>query len=251
MYRTLTQHDLFKEFDLTEAEIPHGLIVHGSLNITGNLEIWKGLLRDSKLLRHHNILLGKDGETTIAFAVTYGSPMTSEVVHIAAVLGAKIVVQTGGFGGLQRGMKVGDLLIPTDAFRADGASDWYLPKEEKADASPDVIAWFAEECERRQLNYHLGQQFTTTALMAERWEDIVRWNKEGFSGVDLETATTFAVAKHFGMKRGAILRLLDNLIEGHTLLALTNDERERLRKGNMVLFELALSAVRRFTNDNP
>ena len=52
--------------------------------------------------------------------------------------------------------------------------------------------------------------YTTAALLAESEAEIARWHQQGFAAVDMETATTFAVAEYFGMVRAAILYVFDN-----------------------------------------
>ena len=54
--------------------------------------------------------------------------------------------------------------------------------------------------------------------MAETWEDIVKWSKEGFYGVEMEAATVFAVSQHFNVPAAAVLRIGDNLIAAETVL---------------------------------
>ena len=40
--------------------------------------------------------------------------------------------------------------------------------------------------------------------------ELARWPRQGFTAVDMETATTFAVAEYFGIARAAILDVFDN-----------------------------------------
>lgn len=47
---------------------------------------------------------------------------------------------------------------------------------------------------------------------------VVRWSREGFTGVDLETAATFAVAAKFDKQHAALLSMADLVVEGHTML---------------------------------
>jgi purine-nucleoside phosphorylase len=54
-------------------------------------------------------------------------------------------------------------------------------------------------------------------MLAETWEDVQNWSKEGFVGVEMEAATVFAVSKHFNVPAAAILVVGDNLIQGETI----------------------------------
>jgi uridine phosphorylase len=177
------------------------------------------------------------------FAVTYGAALTSEVVHIAGVLGVPLVVQLGSFGALQRGMNVGDLFFPTLAGRGEAASDSYLAPDEPADASADLLAWMRGQAQERGLTTHTGRHYTTAAMLGETRQDIARWNADGYCGVDLETATTFAVARHFGMRRVAALALIDNLIEDHSIMDVTTDQRAVFKHTQNLAAQLALDTI--------
>ena len=62
-----------------------------------------------------------------------------------------------------------------------------------------------------------GRIWTTAALLAEGVEDLDRWHAEGYVAVDMETATTFAVAEWTGMERISILTVFDNPRAGEHL----------------------------------
>jgi len=85
--------------------------------------------------------------------------------------------------------------------------------------------------------------FTTPAFMAEKWEDILRWESEGYVGVEMEAAATFAVAQHFGVPSACLIYLLDNLIERRHVLDIREEERERILESRRIVEELALEAI--------
>jgi uridine phosphorylase len=192
---------------------------------------------------NYHALLGHYQGQPVLLAMSYGAAMTSELVHLAGLIGTPVVLQLGSFGGLRAGMRVGDLFFPDLAARREAASDCYLPPDVPADASPDLLAWLRREATQRGLTDHTGPHVTTAAMLAETRDDISRWNNEGFWGVDLETATTFAVARHFGMRRAAALVLIDNLIEDHSLFDLTTDQRGRYWQTQDAVARLALDAL--------
>lgn len=243
MYRELTADTLMGVLGLSADEVPHGLILVGKMDFPGVLTEWRERLENARTLRFFHMLLGTYREKRVMFAVTYGAALTSEVVHIAGVMGVPLVVQLGSFGGLQRGMNVGDLFFPTVAGRGDAASDSYLAPDEPADASPDLLAWMRDQAQQRGMTTHTGSHYTTAAMLGETREDIARWNAQGYCGVDLETATTFAVARHFGMRRVAALALIDNLIEDHSIMDVTVDQRTVYKQTQDVTAQLALDTI--------
>jgi Adenosine deaminase/Phosphorylase superfamily len=95
-------------------------------------------------------------------------------------------------------------------------------------------------------NFQTGRIYTTAALLAEGEADIERWYQQGFSAVDMETATAFAVAEYFGMDRAAVLYVFDNPRRREHIL-LTNVEKDAKReRGNQAARELAFALALEF-----
>ncbi len=80
----------------------------------------------------------------------------------------------------------------------------------------------------------------TPAFMAEKWEDILRWEAAGHSGVEMELATTFAVAAHFGVPSAGLIYLLDNLIAERHILHNTEEDHRRIAESRRLIEEVAL-----------
>jgi len=248
VYKNFGKKDWLEKLAISENEIPDGLLLYGIMNVNKGKQCFEecsGVKLELWLM--HNIYRFNFNDRKIALAITYGSPMTSELVHIFSVLGTKVFVQIGSFGGLKPNMHVGDILLPNYAIRADGASDWYLAKETIPTATKELLDWLHRELHLRKVSHRVGEIFTTTAMLAETPLIIQSWSDNGYYGVDLETATTFAVAEHFGTKRAAILYLGDNIIEGRHFLDVSEEERELQRNGEKIVFNLALEAIAQFS----
>jgi purine-nucleoside phosphorylase len=60
------------------------------------------------------------------------------------------------------------------------------------------------------------------------------WSKEGYFGIEMETATVFAVSKHFNVPSASLMHVGDNLIKGQTAgdesHNLEKNQREELKK---------------------
>jgi len=225
-------------------DAPLGLIVHGTYNLPERVRRWRDRLSNARAAPNaFNLVIGEHQGVTLWYAPVLGSPMVAFVAHCAGVLGVKGIVQIGSFGGTRKGLEVGDLLLVTGAGRGDGASDWYLPKDVPARADEAWTNWFRGALAGRGLTWHEGRVFTTPAFMAEKWEDILRWESEGYAGVEMEAATTLAIAQHFGVPSACLIYLLDNLIEERHLLDNTKEERERIRASRALVEELALEAI--------
>ncbi len=244
MYQTFDQTAIRALLGIDEADDPAGLVLHGTYNMPTHARRWRDRLTRARVAaKAFNIVVGEADGVTLWYAPVLGAPMAAMAVHCAAALGARSIVQIGSFGGTRRGMAVGDLLLVTGAGRGEAASDWYLPKDADAVADACLTERLRRGLAEGGLAWHEGRVFTTPAFMAERWEDILRWEGEGYAGVEMEAATTLSVTAHFGVPAACLLYLLDNLIEEHHVLSTTDEDRRRVLAARCVVEELALQTV--------
>jgi uridine phosphorylase len=153
-------------------------------------------------------------------------------VHAFGVLGTRAVLQTGNCGALADDFAAGDLFVADRAYCGEGAARYYKTDGPWAMASPDLLARVrSPEC-------RVGAIYTTGALLAEGMDDVERWFQEGFAAVDMETATTYAVAEHFGMERLSLLYAFDNPRQREHLLLSDADKDVRRAAGNARMREL-------------
>ena len=75
-------------------------------------------------------------------------------------------------------------------------------------------------------------------------EDVKKWSEDGYYGVEMETATVFAVSAHFKMPSASVLYNTDNLIKGQTVGDQTHTQqkmqREEVKKD---VYKIALEIV--------
>ena len=232
MLKEMTRSDWLEMLGIPEARIPDAVILRGTRNLRRQRDIHaerfddvldigspNGLFEDIFLARHRGL--------NIAYASVYGDSMASEITHLFGVLGARLVIQTGCCGGLQLGVQTGDLIIPSKAIPGEGAAQYYLRENQKPRASAELIRP-AASLVRSCWPYHTGEIYTTSALLAEGRAELEAWQDAGYAAVDMETATTFAVAQYFNMARVAVLFVFDNPLFGDTLVD-TDDERAARR----------------------
>ncbi len=216
MYSTLTKQEWMEAFRLREDQLPEALVVLGSWGAARGLTVFNDLAdRVSRVHRLENVVLADWGGRRTAFAVVYGAPKAADVCHIFCVLGVRAIVQIGWYGGLQRDLRYRELLIPDAAAGRDGVSRRYAAG--RVSSSLRLSQALAAEAETRRFAHRTGTLVSTTNIAAESPRDVSRWSREGFTGVDLETAATFAVASKFGREHGALLSMADLVIEGHTM----------------------------------
>jgi len=158
------------------------------------------------------------GGKRVWFMLHYGSAMLSEHLHLASLFGSKMNIQTGICGGLKKGAWGGDIIVPTWSYAKESSAVAYeLEGEEKHYPDERLSKDIAKTLEEKHKVFR-GPTITFQAMLAETWEDIENWSREGFYGVEMESATTFAVSKHFHIPASAMLIVADNLIEKETVM---------------------------------
>jgi uridine phosphorylase len=255
--KELGKADWLRILNIPESKIPTVLIVRGTRNLQSQYDAARGFFADVLDVGSPNgiiesVLIGNLAGRPVGFACVYGAPMASEIVHIFGALGTRAVIQTSNCGGIADELNAGDLFVPTEAFCGEGAAQYYKSTGQRVAAFPapaglESFARYGRE------NFQTGRIYTTAALLAEGEADIERWYHQGFSAVDMETATTFAVAEYFGMDRAAVLYVFDNpRRREHILLTDVEKDAKRARANQAargLAFALALEFDARYRNE--
>ena len=239
MLKELTRADWLKILDFPESRIPAVLILRGTRNLRSQHEA--ALAYFSNVLEVgapngivEDVFVGELRGRTVGFACVYGACMAAEIVHVFGVLGTRAVIQTGNCGALAEDMEAGDLFIADRAYCGEGAAQYYRGEDRWVSASTDLLqAGILATLERR------GAIYTTAALLAEGMDDLQRWFEQGFAAVDMETATTYAVAEHFSMDRIGLLYAFDNPRRREHLLLSDAEKDARRTAANARMRELA------------
>ncbi len=243
MLKELTRTDWLHLLQIPEDMVPHVLILRGTRNLKTSYAKYKSYFTDILEIDSPNsvfedVFIGTYNESIAAYASVYGDAMASEVTHVFGVLGTSLVLQTGCCGALQDNIFPGDLVCATSAHCGEGASQYYVTEKE-VKASPALMNRLHSELPP----LHKGTIWTTSALLAESRADIEKWGSEGYLAVDMETASTFAVAKYFKMQRLSILFVFDNPCLGDHLLLTDAQKQERRARGEQTVIDCAFSFI--------
>lgn len=247
MLKDLTKADWLSILNLTEDRVPRALILRGTRNLRTRygqhlanfddaIEIGlpNGLFEDVFIGRHHGILVG--------YASVYGGAMASEITHVFGVLGTPLVIQTGVCGALGDGIEAGDLIVVTEAGCGEGAAHCYFPGRRSVSASPELVASLLTDAAGAAQTWS-GPIWTTGALLAEGEAEINLWHRQGYIAVDMETASTFAVADYFGMRRLSVLSVFDNPREGAHLALNERQKHDARRQGEDAMQRLLFRTI--------
>ncbi len=248
MLRELTKADWLSILAIPEERIPRVLLLRGTRNLKARYEQYRPFFSNVLEIGCPNgviedVLIGDYAGQTVAYASVYGAAMASEIVHIFGVLGTRLVIQSGCCGALADEIETGDLFVPTEAFCGEGAAQYYKQDGQVSRSSPFPAEIWALGVASEGPVHH-GRLYTTAALLAEGEREMEQWHQQGWAAVDMETATTFAVAEHFGMERLSILFAFDNPRKRRHILLSHEDEVVRRQRGNEQVVQGAFNIIR-------
>ncbi len=141
-----------------------------------------------------------------------GAPYAVILLETLIARGVEQIVFFGWCGAISPDVKIGDIVIPTSAFCADGTSLHYQTSgEETSRPAADLCRQLGEKCRKKDLTVHEGPVWTTDAVFRETPDKISAFQKRQALCVDMETAALFAVGKFRQISVAAILAVSDEL----------------------------------------
>ena len=138
-------------------------------------------------------------------------------------VGADTLIRTGTTGALWKEIEIGDLIISTGAFRADGATRAYAPLGYPAVANYEVVNALIEAAESLGVRYWVGLTYSTDSFYLGQ-------GRPGFGGftnefsskiidtikrlniinAEMESSTLFTLASIYKVRAGAIFAAIAN-----------------------------------------
>ncbi len=149
----------------------------------------------------------------IWFDVVYGSAYLTEVIHFASMLGSKANILLGTCGALKSDLKYGDIIVPYASYGNESSTRMYQRENDinLHESNKELCSRIKKEILQREI-IDEGKLMTVQAMFAETKEDVELWSRQGYSGIDMESSTMFAVSNHFNVPSAALLFFSDNLV---------------------------------------
>lgn len=208
---------------------------------------FKPHLKNLRRLALPHTFIGERNGLKIAVTHAYGGAFSLDQTIQHAKLGAKMVILIGHFGGLKDGLRVGEIFIPSAAYRSDGASFHLLGKEDRFVYPTEAAeAWLKTYLRRHKIPYSSGIVKTVSTMVGQTANMIKEWKRGGFTGVDLESGVVFSAAKKFGLKCLAIMHHSDHVGGGKLLSHATSAQKQAKKKARKLLVDLALKTADKF-----
>src|SRR2546421_1908034 len=174
------------------------------------LPLAQSLLSEPRMFNHSRGLWGytgiaADGDVLTIQSTGMGGPSAAIVITELAQLGARRLLRVGTCGALDPALRLGDLVVVTEAIPDDGTSQALgaessvLPDQRLLDA-----LLRAGEGEAR------AGPVASTDLFYDG-PDHRGWAERGAMAVEMETATLFALARRRGLEAASLLLVSDLL----------------------------------------
>lgn len=141
-----------------------------------------------------------------------GSASIAMMTDFLISYGVKKIFACGGCGVLVN-LPAGDVIIPVNALRDEGASYHYLPPSRDIELNLEMISVIKATLKDKDVPYHECKTWTTDALYRETPEMIKYRLEEGCQVVEMECATMAAIAQFRGIKFAQLLYSGDILFD--------------------------------------
>lgn len=254
MLKDLTKDEWLSLLNIPEDRIPAVLVLRGTRNLKVNYAKYSPFFTNVYEVGSPNgifedVLIGDYKNISVGYASVYGDAMASEITHLFGVLGTSLVIQTGCCGALNDSVQAGDIVCATSAYCGEGAAQYYLPQKQEVSASLDLVEQIMPS-RIDSVEIHKGSIWTTSALLAEGKAEIQSWSHQGYIAVDMETATTFAVAEYFRMQCLSLLFIFDNPSQGEHILLSDVEKQHRRENGEQAVIDTVFAIIEKYENGN-
>lgn len=177
-----------------------------------------------------------NGEKVSVTSTGIGGPSASIALEELVNVGAETFIRVGTCGGIDTGVKGGDVVIATGAVRMEGTSKEYAPIEFPAVANIDIVNALVKAAKNLDYTAHTGivqckdsfygqhnpDRMPVNYELINKWK---AWKRLGCLASEMESAALFVVASFLKVKIGSVF------------LTVANQEREKLGLENPVVHD--------------
>ncbi len=161
-----------------------------------------------------------DGVDLLVGASGMGCPSIARAALHLVNTDCRVLLRVGGAGPVIDGPEPGDLVVATGAVRHEGTSSRFLPTGWPAAADPRVVTALRRAVMAEGIHPWVGvvqtkDSFygeidpTSSPVAGQLQADWDAWRRLGVICSEMEAAALFAIALHFGLQAGALLRIND------------------------------------------
>ena len=182
------------------------------------------------------------------FSLRVGSPMASDCTYFLRFTPCRNIVYTGLIGALQQQIRIGDLIVPTSAFRGEGASRYFIDESYPAVADFSLLRTLASTLEEVYANsgisIYYGPIYTTDSFASETEEFLTHWRSKNLLGIEMETSAIYTVASLYGLHAAAVHVVSDNPVTEKSFFhTIPEEDKNRRRTCEALLVEALIRLI--------
>jgi uridine phosphorylase len=163
------------------------------------------------------------GEYVVAVSTGIGGPSAAICIEELARLGVREMIRVGTCGALNRGTRLGSVIIADASVRMEGTSYQYAPVGYPASSSPKLVVALEEAAKSLRKPFEVGLVASTDSfypgqgrssyggyLPATRIRLVDELRELKVLAFEMESATLFTLARIFGLTAGCVLGVVAN-----------------------------------------
>ena len=158
---------------------PEGLIVCLQRGLPERMRWQIPIQRVGRMMADLYMIKKSHGRVAVLTTLGEGSPMISSLTEELIAFGVKRVISIVWGGGLQPGLKSGDIVVCDRAVRDEGTSHHYLTPGKFVHATPSMVDKLKNAIETRGRTCTVGTTWTTDAPYRETREEVIQYQSEG------------------------------------------------------------------------
>jgi uridine phosphorylase len=151
----------------------------------------------------------------VAILGDFGIGAPGAVIHLEEFIewGVRAFVSVGTAGGLQKNLRIGDIVLCERAIRDEGCSHHYLRPSKYSYPSVVLTDRVRHALKARRLEFLSGTSWTIDTPYRETVAEVRRYRREGVLTVEMEAAALFAVGTYRKTHVAALFSVSDSLTE--------------------------------------
>lgn len=204
--------------------------------------------REIAFHREHRTWTGEyKGIVVSATSTGMGCPSAAIAMEELANVGATHFIRVGSTGALQKGMKIGDIVVSTGSMRLDGTSRYYA--HPSFPALPDYFltrALFEAAVTHKETSHYdlfLGLSASSDAFYAETPALLQMLADHKVANIEMESSALYTIAHLRGLKAGMVCAVSGNLLTSEVIYDRVNTG---LIQGWEDAIVIALEAIYRY-----
>ena len=178
--------------------------------------------------------LNVNGEKILLVYPTTGAAGSVCDMELLIASGIKKFVAFGTCGRLDKNVAKNTIILPTSAYREEGASYHYLPDSDEIEVDQSLLQKAKSVFDKTTLTVVEGKIWTTDAVYRETYGKVKLMQERGCIGVDMELSALLVLAKYRDVKFFQFL-IGDDAVGG--------EAKPPLERNNQEIFNTAISLL--------